>query len=75
VRIIEQRCLFCRYFDAEEPNPKAEERALEMRYGPEVALVGARQHPEHPATINSKCNCEDWTARDRPFHTAEAGPE
>ncbi len=47
----------------------------EMRYGPEVALVGACQHPEHPATINSKWDCEDWEARDRASLTAETGPE
>ena len=57
-RAMTERCLFCRYFGAYELNPEAEERALEMRYGPEVALVGACQHPEHPATINSK-----WVAR------------
>ncbi len=55
--MTEHRCLFCQYFAADEPNPEAEERALERRYGPEVALVGA------------------WTARDRPSHTADAGPE
>ena len=44
----EQRCLFFRYFDADEPNPAAEERALEMRYGPEVALVGRCQHEKSP---------------------------
>ncbi len=44
----DQRCLFCRYFDSGQPNPEAEERALEMRYGPEVALVGVCQHPKHP---------------------------
>ncbi len=73
--MTERRCLFCRYFGAEEPNPEAEERALEMRYGPEAALVGACQHPKHPATINSKWDCEDWTARDRASLTAETGPE
>ena len=35
-----------------------------MRYGPEVALVGQCQHPEHPATVNTKFDCEDWTPRD-----------
>ena len=52
--LTQHRCLFCRYFDSGQPNPEAEERALEMRYGPEAALVGACQHPEHTATINSK---------------------
>jgi hypothetical protein len=53
----EQRCLFCRYFAADEPNPAAEERALEMRYGPEVALVGnvpapgASGDPEHEVRL------------------------
>ena len=56
----EQRCLTCQNFDSGEPNPEAEERALEMRYGPEVALVGACRHPECPMTINTKFGCEDW---------------
>ncbi len=46
-----------------------------MRYGPEVALVGTCQHPKHPATINSKWDCEDWTAHEQPSLTADAGPE
>jgi hypothetical protein len=61
-------CQIRRYFGAEE-------RALEMRYGPEVALVGTCQHPKHPATINSKWDCEDWTAHEQPSLTADAGPE
>ena len=56
-------------------NPGAEERALEMRYGPEVALVGACTHPEHPATINSKWDCEDWTARERASPSAGEGAD
>ena len=59
----EQRCLTCRYFGSEEDNPAAEERAIEMRYGPEVALMGPCTHPEHPATINTKCVCEDGEER------------
>ena len=59
----EERCLTCQHFGADEPNPDAEERAIEMRYGPEAALVGACRHPEHAMTINTKFVCEDWTER------------
>jgi len=48
--------------------------ALEMRYGPEVARVGACRHPEHPATINSKYDCKDWTARKQASPAAGAAP-
>jgi hypothetical protein len=36
-----------------EPNPEAEERAIEMRYGPAATLVGRCDHPEHRATVNA----------------------
>jgi hypothetical protein len=51
--------------------PQPRSGRLTLRYGPEVALVGMCQHPAHPATINSKYDCEDWTARDQ--HSAGAG--
>jgi hypothetical protein len=73
--MTEQRCLYCQYFGSDEANPEAEERALERRYGPEVALVGACQHPDHPATINSKWDCEDWTARNDASPASGLGTE
>jgi hypothetical protein len=48
-----------------------------MRYGPEVALVGRCQHPEHPATVNTKFDFEIGPAqllarKDAPTTSPEA---
>jgi hypothetical protein len=58
-----ERCLHCRdWSGVDNPNREIEERAMEKRYGPNAALGGTCEHPEHPGPANSKYWCADWEA-------------
>ena len=58
--MTERRCLRCLHWRSEEDNPDAIERELQVRFGPEVALVGLCGHPEHRRQVNSRWCCDDW---------------
>jgi hypothetical protein len=58
--MTEVRCLRCRHWHSEDDNPEAIEREFQMRFGPEVALVGKCSHPEHVGQVNSRWCCDDW---------------
>jgi hypothetical protein len=45
--MTERRCLRCLHWQSDADNAAAVEREFQMRFGPEVALVGMRGHPEH----------------------------
>ena len=55
-----RRCLRCLHWRSEEDNPDAIERELQVRFGPEVALVGDCRHPAHRRSVNSRWCCADW---------------
>ena len=59
--MTEVRCLRCQHWRSDEDNPEAVEREFQMRFGPEVALVGMCGHPEHGGQVNSRWCCKDWT--------------
>ena len=53
--MTEVRCLRCRHWRSDEDNSEVVEREFQMRFGPEVALVGPaipQLCPEFPAAFN-----------------------
>jgi hypothetical protein len=58
--MTEQRCLRCLHWRSDDDNPEAVEREFQLRFGPEVAVVGSCRHPAHCRSVNSRWWCEDW---------------
>jgi hypothetical protein len=56
-----RRSLRCLHWRSEEDNLEAVEQKFQMRFGPEVALVGMCGHPEHRRQVNTRWCCNDWT--------------
>jgi hypothetical protein len=57
--MTEQRCLRCLHWRSVEDIPEAVEREFQMRFGPEVGLVGMCQYPDHRRHVNSRWWCKD----------------
>jgi len=65
--LVERRCLYCRQWlpvGGLGDNPESDERAMEVRYGPEIAMAGGCGHPE-PVRVGatSKAACHLWELR------------
>ena len=58
--MTERRRLRCLHWRSGEDHPDAIEREFQVRFGPEVALVGDCRHPDHRRSVNSRWCCEHW---------------